>query len=199
MKRLPLVLLLLLLLGACARQPPVPADHFYRLPEPKVHALAEPLVQGVILVNTFQTDGLHNDRSMLYTEDAHAITLNRYHYSYWLDSPPRLLQNYLVSYLRAAKAAPTVITDPGVRAALSISGRIMRLEQQLHGKNSRALIALELRVDGPNPARPLLLKDYRVDVTAADDSMESLVLAFQQGLDQIFAQFLSDTRAALAH
>lgn len=198
MKRLPLVLLLVLL-GACARQPPVPADHFYRLPDPKVQALTEPLVQGVILVNPFQTDGLHNERSMLYTEDTHAITLNRYHYSYWLDTPTRLLQNYLVSYLRAAKAAATVVTDPGVRSALSISGRIMRLEQQLHGKSSRALISLELRVDGPNPARPLLLKDYRADVTATDDSMESLVLAFQQGLDRIFAQFLSDTRAVLAH
>jgi len=198
MKRF-LLPLLAVLTAACARQPPVPADHFYRLPEPTLEALAEPLTKGVILVNPFQTDGLHNERAIVYTKDAHAITLSRYHYSYWLDAPPRLVQDYLVEYLRAAKAAHVVVTDPGVGSQLSISGRIVRLEQQLRGKSSRALIELELRVDGSNTARPLLLKDYHADVPASDDSMEALVLAFQKGLDQIFGRFLTDTRAVLTH
>lgn len=198
MKRL-LLPLLAVLVSACARQPPVPADHFYRLPAPNVHALSRPLTKGVILVSPFQTDGLHNERAMIYTKDAHAITLRRYHYSYWLDAPPRLVQDYLVAYLRAAKAASLVVTDSGVRSALTFSGRIVRLDQQLRGKSSRALIELELRVDGSRSARPLLLKDYRADVPASDGSMEALVLAFHKGLDQIFGRFLTDTRAVLTH
>lgn len=199
MKRFLLLLPLVVLLASCARQPPVPADHYYRLPEPKVEALARPLSQGTILVNIFETDGLHNGRAMLYTDDPKAITLKRYHYRYWLDAPPRLVQSYLVSYLRAARAAPLVVTDPGVNAELTISGKIVRLEQQRRGKTSHALIALELRVDGRNPAQPLLVKSYHADVTAADDSMEALVLAFQKGFNQIFAEFVSDTRAVLQH
>ena len=198
MKRI-LLPLLAVLMSACARQPPVPADHFYRLPEPKVQALAEPLTKGVIVVNPFQTDGLHNERAMVYTKDAHAITLSRYHYSYWLDAPPRLVQAYLVEYLRAAKAARLVVSDPGVESAINISGRIVRFDQQLHGKSSRALIELELRVNGSKPGPPLLLKDYRADVPASDGSMEALVLAFHKGLNQIFERFLADTSAVLKH
>lgn len=196
MKRIILPLLLALAAG-CAKAPPVPSDRFYRLPDPPAMAPAPPLSEGVILVRPFTSDGLHNERPILYGEGTDALTLQQYSYHYWVEAPPRLLQNQLVSFLRAQAAAPMVLTDVGVDAELILSGRIIRLERHLADGGSRAAVALELRADRARDPQPVLLREYRAEVPLGEETVAATVAAVDRGLNDIFGEFSSDLRRVL--
>ncbi len=198
MRLLP-VFLLALVVAACASQSPTPSDNFYRLSAPQPEeTLGAPLIDGVITVGLFRTDGLHSERAIIYTEDPQSLALQQYHYHYWLDTPPRMLQEYLVSYLRAANAAPMVATEGDVPAAMMITGRLKRLERLGSGGTSKVAIALELQVRRSGQQRPVLMRVYEVELAAPGDTVHAAVLAFSEGLDQLFADFLADLRAVSA-
>jgi len=193
----PLLLLGSLMAGSCGTAPPVPVDYYYRLPEPRAE-IVEPLTQGVILVKLFVTDGAHNERALLFSRDVDGLRLEQHHYHFWVDSPPRMLQGQLVSYLRAASAAPVVVADPSVRADLLISGRIKRFERNISGRTPLVRVALEMRVDLPEGSVPALIRDYAVDAKADGSGFPESINAFSESLDRLFAEFLADARGELS-
>lgn len=184
------------ILAACTKSPPVPTDNYYRLTEAvATQAAGRPLTDGVILVRAIQGDGVHSERALLYTEDEQGVTLKRYNYHLWIDTPPRLIQTQLAQYLRMAGAASMVVTEIDDDPALIVSGRVLRFEREQGKDRVVAHVAVELRLDN-NRGKPLLLKDYKVDTVVADEAIEATVGALDAGLQQIYGEFLADALVA---
>ncbi len=203
MKRSLLIAALLVVQAAgCAKAPPVPVDKFYRLPEPKalkVEAEASPWGK-LVYVSALQATGLHTERAILFSEDAHAVSLSRYHYHHWVDGPPRLVQDYLAASLRRAVPSVLVLTEPDGRPDVTISGKIKRFEHQVpRGKgNGKAVVVLELRVIRSRSGDPLLVKDYRAAVDVSGVGMTSTANAFGAAVANVMTRFIADAGAALA-
>jgi ABC-type uncharacterized transport system auxiliary subunit len=192
----PLLLLGSLMAGSCGTAPPVPVDYYYRLPEPRAET-GEPLTQGVILVKLFLTDGVHNERALVFSRDADGLRLEQHHYHFWVDSPPRMVQAQLVSYLRAASAAPVVVADPSVPADLLVSGRIKRFERDISGRTPVVRVALEMRLDLSEGGVLVLVRDYSVETKVDGSGFPESAKAFSESLDRLFTEFLADARGEL--
>ena len=178
-------------LFACSAQPPVPEDHFYRLPAAQL-TTGEIAIGSELAVKRLDTDGLHSERALLFREAGQSLRLQPYHYHHWSDSPPRMLQEHLISALRSAGVANTILNyDPVQRSAYTLSGKIRHLEQIGRGKNSEVLVGLELRLDD-NEGKPVLIKDYHVTQVANSTEPHDLVEAFGIALNKVYSEFVSD-------
>lgn len=191
------LLLILAQLVACSGRT-VPTERYYRLPKPNASSPGAPLLKdGIIVVRRLSSDGLHAGRAMLYLEDGFPLVLHRYQYHLWSDTPPRLVQHQLAAFLRTARAAPMVLTDPTVPAEFTISGKIHRFEQQREKRGSLALLTVELRLDQHGQSRPLFMAVYEDQVEVGSNGVQSAVDAFGRGLSSIFEKFLDDVRKNL--
>ena len=142
------LILFMLILTACGSAPPVPTDTFYRLTLPEQGVDKQRLTESVIHVGNFIAEGLYNERAMLYTDDQNGMRLLQHHYHFWVTSPPRLLREYMVEFLRASDSAPMVITDSSRdEDSYRISGKVLGFEIQTTGELATANVNLELRVD----------------------------------------------------
>lgn len=185
------------MLGGCGRSAPIPTDTYYRLAAPRVAAAAgQPLADGGILVEAFQADALYRERPLLFSEDAADLTLKQYHHHHWQESPPRLLREQLILYLRAANAAPWVASRADQAPALTIRGRIRRFEHIIGADAVTARVALELQLLGPDGS-VLMLRDYQRDEPAASKDVASVVAAMDVAVNSVFERFLADARAAV--
>ncbi len=198
MKRFAAVLCACLAATACSKQDPVPPDQFYRLPDPQPQSKFDsPPFSGVVLVRSFRADALHSERAIVFADDPKALTLQRYHYHFWLDGPPRLLQEYLVSFLRSANFADLVNSDQGLTADYEITGKIRRLDRHVGAETSSALVDLELSIMESRRRKPILIKDYSARVVVENDAVSSSVEALEAGIRRIFSQFAQDAAASL--
>lgn len=190
-----LLFTLLLSLAGCAPQPPVPEDNFYRLPPASLPAANKPLADR-LTVSRFVTDGLHSERAMLYTEGANSLQLRQYHYHHWIDSPPRMLQEHLISALRTANVAHTVVNyDPAERDGLRLTGKIRSFEHMRSADKATITIDMELRLDDAK-GKLLLLRDYRVQQAAASTQPADLVQAYGKALQELYGKFVTDWAAS---
>ncbi len=185
------------MLGGCGSSAPIPTDTYYRLADPRVAAAAgPPLVDGGILVEAFQADALYRERPLLFSEDAADLTLKQYHHHHWQESPPRLLREQLILYLRAADAAPWVASRADETPALTVRGRIRRFEHIIGADAVTARVGLELQVLGQDGG-VLVLRDYHHDEGAAGKDVASVVRAMDAAVNSVFGRFLADARAAV--
>jgi ABC-type uncharacterized transport system auxiliary subunit len=182
----------LALLAGCGSSPPVPADRFYHLGAIEAPSGA-PLTDGAIVVRSFNADGVHGERAILYSDDAATLELQQHHYAFWTEPPPRMLQSALIDRLRAAGGAALVTDDAKIDAALTVRGRIRRFERQLAG-DPAVVVQLELRLDDAS-GRPLLVKDYAARTPVADEKVPAAVDGFTTALRTVFDEFLADARA----
>ena len=190
----------LMILGmgtGCASQAPLPVDHYYRLPEADSSAQRAVQLSNAIFVGQLETDGLHQERAILYSEDENAIELKQYHYHHWADSPPRLIRDYLVTYLRKVNAADLVVTSLDDYVDLTVAGKIVRFERKNTTEQPAVMVELVLRLDRRNESKPLLLKTYPVTVKMEDESMQAAAGAFAGALSGIFSDFYQDMKAVL--
>ena len=186
-----LISLLLALFSACAVPPPVPEDNYYQLPKATINAQARVLVKD-LAVKRLVSDGLHGERPLLFSQSGQALQLKQYHYHHWSDTPPRLIQEYLISALRQAKLANTVTNyDPGQRTALTLSGKIRHFEQISRGSKNEVLVELELQLHDKHH-KLVHLKDYRVSQRAKSAKPHDLVSAYGEALNKIIRDFVSD-------
>lgn len=180
----------LLGLGCVGAPPDLPEDRFYRLPAPAPHSAAARYA-GTIAVALPESDGLHSERALLYSQHDRPLEILRHHYFYWTESPPRLLQDFLVQYLRRAGVADQVV-GAGVASgkALRLESRLLRFERHIGGARPQVLVELELGWRSRAGARPRAV--YRVLAPAADDSIYATVQAYGLALDQILAAFVQE-------
>jgi len=150
------------------------------------------LLSTNLFVKRFVTDGLHSERPLLFSEASQPLSLKQYHYHFWVDAPPRLLQENLISALRNTNTATTVSNyDPAKRDGHILSGKIRRFEQIARGKENKIIIELELRLDN-RQGNIIVVKDYQQEHAARSAAPHDLVLAFGAGLTNIYNDFLID-------
>ena len=195
MKRLATLFYLpLFLLGGCLNSaPPVPRDHYYRVLIPAPARNDVPALPGVLEVSPLDADGLLRERPLLYSANGQSYDMQQHDYHYWIDPPPRMLQNQLIDYLRLSGLAATIVTpDLRVKADYKLSGRIKRLERLLGGGSPRVVVELELALVESTSNQLLLVRNYTAEVRSTDESVATSITAINIALSQIFERFLID-------
>lgn len=187
---------LVLALGACGGNAPIPDDVFYRLPVAEPNAQA-PLTSGAIRVRVLPGSGLYRDRAVLFSQGAD-YEIRRHRYHYWADSPADLVQEALSDYLRASGAAPLVLEAAGGSAEYEVAGRVTAFERRVSGSSATAHVAIELRMDRTSDENPVLIKEYTEDASAGSGQVSDSVAAFGAATGAIFDRFLEDARSALS-
>jgi len=190
--RLPALVLLVMLLGACS-SPSVPDVTYFRLPPPTALPRAgKPLSQLPIEVEVFTGEGIYAEQALLYATTPDASSLRAYHYQVWSEPPSQGLQDRLVEVLRESGISP-LVTDrlPASTQALRIHGSIERYERIKRDAGFVVVVSLHLRVD-QDQGEPVLEKAYSAEKPAADVNIETSVTAFGAAIDQVFAAFYAD-------
>lgn len=179
----------MLALSACGGNARVPDDNFYRLmimsPQPAERAV----LAGTLQVNVDAAAPIYRDRSLLYSDDARANRLQRYHYHHWIDSPPRLLQYNLVQYLRAAGVADQVVATGNRRAA----------EYQLHVElerfeHVRGLNKVELQVrfvlTSGSASEQLFNREIQLEKPVSGRDVTAVVAAYEAAVSELYAEIV---------
>jgi len=179
------------LLAACTTPPPVPEDSFYRL-TPQAD-LGTMVLDGSVEVDRFVASGSLANRPLLFS-DKGSNAVNEYHYHFWIEAPPILLQGALVSYLRSSGVAKRVVT-PKMRVTPDyiIGGRILRLETVRDDKPIGA-VTFELTLRRQSDGELLVLDEYRAEIPSAKNGIETDVGAIEQAVNEAFASFVADIR-----
>ena len=184
----------LFILTSCVKQPPLPTDHYYRLPTLQGINADEEIINSISVI-TFQADGLYRERAILYSENE--IEIKQYHYHHWVDSLNRLLQEHLVERLRLSGMSKVVLTEFEGNSNLIIKGKIKAFEQRKSGTKNSAFISIEFRADKNNEGQPILFKQYTQVVDSEESSMTSVVNAFGVAVNNIYESFYNDLRGTL--
>jgi len=183
----------MLLLSACGTPAPVPKDYYYRINEiAPADTLASPKLDGVLMVERFVGDGLLGGRPIVYAEAEKSHVLEAYSYHFWIDSPPALLSDQMISFLRKAKAAKAVVTpEMRVKTDFILTGRIRHMERVL-GDPGKAVIEVELALKRSDGDSLMMVKTYKAEPTNEKGGVEGSVVAMSEALDDIFNRFLKD-------
>ncbi len=183
-----------LLLTACGgTQAPVPEDHFYRLKvaAPKAPR-AQPRFNGTLEVQRMIADGVIAGRPIVYSEAGKELEVLEYHYHFWTEPPIVLLMDQLVTYLRAANMAETVVSAAmRADADYAVSGKIKRLEQ-VRGAKTRAIVEVELALLKKPDGKILFVRNYIDSEAASGEDVAAAVQAMNTALGRIYARFTAD-------
>lgn len=199
MKWLGFLMLVPVLLSACVGNTPLPDEHYYRLAiAPATERAASARIQGLVVVEPPDAPDVYAKRALVYSEDSGNISLQHYHYHFWIDPPPRLLQQELIRYLQAANLATAVVAEAGrAQPDYRISGSLRRFERLKTGKDWKVAVALQLRVEGASGTSPVLVRDYEQLLAASDATLEASVQAFSSAISTILRQFTTDLTKTL--
>ncbi len=185
-------LLVTVLVSACVSTTPVPEDSFYRLPEPAA-AQASAVVPGTVAVASLRSDSLHRERAILYVDSQKPLQIKRYHYHFWMDSPPKLIQENFLAFLRKAGFADHVVrTGQGRLSDHVIKGRLNRFERLIEENASQVIVSVELEYASKNTRLPGLRKQYQIIRNVNGPSIHNAVEAFGLALSEIYENFISD-------
>ena len=184
------------LLSACAAPGQVPQDMFYRL-DPIATEAGPQVLDGVIEVDRFVASGSLANRPLLYAQPG-SSAVSEYHYHFWIEAPPILLQSALVSYLRSTKVAKRVVTpEMRVTPEYTVTGRVLRLET-VRGAKPVGAVTFELSLRREKDGELLVLGEYRAEVPSGTNGIETDVTAIEKAVDDAFARFVADIRASVS-
>jgi ABC-type uncharacterized transport system auxiliary subunit len=184
MRRFFALLPIILFVSACSSIPPAPVDSFYRL-QP-VNGSQTKALPGAVAVRTFRADSLYAERPIIYVDEARPRELRQYHYHLWLYPPAQTVQEHLTASLGSALD----FTSSG-EASYTLAGRVLGFERVISRGSSKAVVALGLRLTSGE--KVLLDKTCRAEQVAADDSLGAFVVAMEQALGRVYAEFLADS------
>lgn len=191
---LPLLLISALVSGCFGSAPPVPRDHYYRLvlPGPDASARVQESFPGVIAVEPLEADGLLHERPLLFSDDAMALRVQQHDYHYWTDTPPRMLQDQIVTYLRNSGISRIVVTpEMRVQPDYLVTGKAKRLERLIAGGRPRVVVSLDLTLVRLADSRLVLSDSFSEEAVAADGSVEASVAALNQATARILDRFVA--------
>ena len=194
MKRCILFIPFLFILTSCIKQAPLPTDHYYRLPALQDIGTDKEIINSISVI-TFQADGLYRERAILYSENE--IEIKQYHYHHWVDSPRRLLQEYLAERLRLSSISKVDLTTFEGNSNIIIKGKIKAFEQKKFNNKNNAFVSIEFRVDRNNESSPILYKQYTQAVDSDESSMTSTINAFGIAVNRIYESFYNDLKGTL--
>lgn len=187
-----LMVVALATLSACASPAP-PKDNFYRLEAPRVAALAQLVLPGVVEVNRFDVDGALSERGLAYQAKDGALA--RYNYDLWSDAPATALQLVLAESLRDAHVAGQVVTpDLRVPPDWAVRGRLYRFEYL--PDQGRVAVKMQLAVVSARDGALVLLDTYAAEPVVQGAGPEAAVAALNRAVSDIFTRFTSDLAKA---
>ena len=175
-------------LAACAT-PEVPKEQYFRLiaAPGDIHA-GKPL-EGGIEVPPFDADGVMQERPLLFTADG-GHQLEQRNYAYWTNTPPQMLRDQLITYLRAAQLSPQVTpSELRVDAKYVIHGTVRRLEQTANPDGGT--IEIELALLERDKDDIIVSKVFHVDEKTNSDKIGDAVTALNDGMNKIFHDFVT--------
>lgn len=181
------------MLAGCAAQPPVPTDKFYRLQAVfAAEALSQPKFPGNFVVERFTADGLTAGRPIVYVEANDPNQLLEYHYHFWTQPPTVMLRDELVTYLRQAKIAGSIVT-PEMRLdpQYVMTGRIRKMEQLL-GSPNRTRLELEISLRRPEDNKLLFFKSFTHEAVQTSPGVPAAVDSLNEALNIIYSDLLAD-------
>ncbi len=188
------VYLLLVVVTGCGITAPAPEDHFYRV-QPDFPGAPEPVPRlgGQLLVDAVTADPLRSGRAVLFREEDKPLQLQRYHYAFWAERPPRMVQQVLSQYLRSSGIAESVQDGRSLRADpdYEIRARLLRFERIVGKTGSGVELELEVSfyIPGSEQVQTMV---YEQRLAADGDDMHATANAMQEALGQVFAEILSD-------
>jgi ABC-type uncharacterized transport system auxiliary subunit len=185
------VCLFILLTAGCMSVPPVPTDKFYSLPVPSVTYKGNKL-DGILAIRRFVSDGLHNERAMLHADSGLPNRIESYHYHFWADTPPRMIQEHLLQALRKTGISEQVVSySSQLRPSYVIFGKVRKF-QQLLGKQPGVVVAMELQLLKHGERKALLISDYQEVIATSSETIDEAVDKYAVALDRIYNRFLAD-------
>jgi len=192
--RTPAVVLLSVLLAACAATAPVPEDRFYRLdrvhPEQRMGA---PVLTGGLALDYVQADPLRGGRAVLYRDSRAPLQLRRYHYEFWVDQPPRMLGRALAAYLRESGVADRVVDADGQGgAAYRLQLRLLKFEQVHNGDGTGVEVAVEATLSLQEGDSRSWTRVYERSRACAGAGMNDTANAMQAAMTDLFAAMKTD-------
>lgn len=191
-----LVSLLLLVVAGCSSTAPLPEDRFFRLERVQpTEMLPRPLLTGGLVVDDVRADPLRSGRAILYGDHDLPLQLQRYHYEFWVDQPPRMLQDVLVSWLRSTGVADTVAGGDDPAAAWRLSAQLLKFEEVRDANGvAHVEVAMQFSLSSTASKRPLWTRDYTEQRAVRGVQMHATAQAMQGAL----AGLLADLQADLA-
>jgi ABC-type uncharacterized transport system auxiliary subunit len=189
----------IVILPACGALKPLPSDRFYQLDVNHLGANTStaPWTAEPVRVGKFQANGVHRERAIVRSESGQ-FAVQQQRYDLWVDSPERMLQIELVSYLRAANVAPVVTTSNVHRSGYEISGRILRFDQVVDGDRTSIAVVLSLELAAlKSPSMVVLAREYEEISSTGNGDIEASVAAISAAIETIFRRFVADAGTAL--
>ncbi len=174
-------LLLTLLAGCAAKEDKTRL--YYRLGE-TAYPKAEHRQSLPLYIERAQAAGILGNRPFVATgQDGALRQLNRH---FWLDSPKKLLQQYLQDWARQSGLWPEVLAQPEARAHQRLKVELLRFEKNA----DRAEVAIQFTLLDANHAvmfnqtfsdtQPIQGQTYAEFVAAISKALHQTVLQFQQ-------------------
>lgn len=207
MKRIRLRVLVLLgaasmavVLGGCGSMAPLPSDTFYRIQidsPPRAGAITRPLTDQRIRVAKFHASGVHRERPIAFTEQG-GIVVKQHRYHLWIDSPERMLQDELISYLRAIRASPKITAADLSGEGIEIRTWIRQMDRAVNGEASSAVVVLAFEVMSVGARDTLIFdREYQESRAVSGNDLNAVATAISAACAAVFERFVADLGGAL--
>jgi len=180
-------------LTGCSGSARVPENSFYRLDIPApAEVRVVPVLDGTLRIEVGAAAPIYRDRSLLYSSADAPARLQRYHYHHWIDTPPRLLEQQLADYLRAAGVASQVVArDERLDGRYRLRLQLQRFEHQRGRDGGRVSLAVELVMSDSAGGELLLRERLHSEQAVAGDAFPAVVDAYQRCVADVFGQVRS--------
>jgi len=178
----------------------VPEDRFYELDPEMPATLPEASLKGGLSINHIVADPLRGGRAVLYRDARRPLELKRYHYEFWAEQPPQMIQRALLNSLRHSGVADRVESEgrrPHFRYELDV--KLRRFESLVDAGRTRADVELEAVLRKAGSGDLVWTKVYQRQVDAHPGDIHALADAMQRGLEQIVEQLIGDLKVAGAN
>jgi ABC-type uncharacterized transport system auxiliary subunit len=189
-------------LSGCMSQVNIPEDHYYRLPDissqkimPQNRNEATPSVSIInsLSVARFQMSGLPNTRAILYIDPVHPSEVKQYYYRHWVESPEKLIQESLLSYLAATGIAVQVTpANENPNAQYRVQGKIMRFERVMEGNEPKIVVKITIALN--STMGTYSTKTYQTEIISKNTTMDASISAFGTALSRIFQSIAEDLK-----
>ena len=197
-KRLGSYLALAFVLAGCGSTGPVPEDRYYQLQENLSAAsiLPEPILRGGLRVDQTVADPLRSGRAVLYRDMRKPLELQRYHYEFWVDQPPRMIHQTLLHYLRSSGVADTVQGDSRhADAGYGLYTRLLRFERVVGDGTPKVEFELEATLYSNRSGSALWTGVYLQQQESNGKDMHASARAMQKALEAVLESLLADLTA----
>ena len=188
-------LALVFIVAGCAGTGPVPEDRFYQL-QTNVSAtrvVPQPVLHGGLRVDYMIADPLRSGRAVLYRDVRRPLELQRYHYEFWVEQPPRMIHQAMLHYLRSSGIADIVQDDSRHTAAdYRLYTRLLRFERVVGDGVPKVEFELEATLYSEHSGSALWTGIYLQQQESDGKDMHASTRAMQKALEAVLETLVAD-------